>query len=237
MCIRICFLSDGYKIKGHLHLPARNNPPVVIGSHGLFATQESPKQLALARACNLLGMAFFRFDHRGCGQSEGGTSEQVSFKARCKDLFRACETIRARSDTGFEIGLFGSSLGGAVVCRVSTEVQAKAVVTFAAPVSSLCIFDSIKAFGLSKKYSPDFYEKLFFDNEKALFEIRNILVIHGEQDRVVPVSEARLIFQKAKYPKKLIIQQGGDHQMTDKVHQDTFVRKTSAWFNKGFERS
>jgi dipeptidyl aminopeptidase/acylaminoacyl peptidase len=60
----ISFRSDGLALKGTLHLPPSDKPPIVIGLHGLYSSQESPKQIALARACNALGLAYLRFDHR-----------------------------------------------------------------------------------------------------------------------------------------------------------------------------
>ncbi len=71
----ISFFSDGFKLKGYLHLPSTNRPPVVIGSHGLYSSSSSPKQIALADQCNRFGIAYFRFDHRGCGGSEGKFGE------------------------------------------------------------------------------------------------------------------------------------------------------------------
>ena len=41
----IVFSSDNFLLKGHLHLPPVDRPPVVIGSHGLFSDQNSPKQI------------------------------------------------------------------------------------------------------------------------------------------------------------------------------------------------
>jgi uncharacterized protein len=237
VCKKLSFFSDGYRIEGHLHLPSRKKPPVVIGSHGLFATQDSPKQLALAHACNLLGMAFFRFDHKGCGQSEGGQSEQLSFESRCRDLFKACETMNNREDTGDAVAIFGSSLGGAAACRVSAMIQPKALVTFAAPVNSRCIFDSLQKHHMLKKHPLSFFERLTFDIENHLSYLRNVLVIHGENDEVVPVSEAHKIFRIAGNPKKLIIQKNGDHRMSSKAHQDEFIQIVAQWFNKGVERS
>jgi uncharacterized protein len=237
VCRKLYFFSDGYRIEGHLHLVSRKKPPVVIGSHGLFATQVSPKQLALAHACNLLGMAFFRFDHRGCGKSEGGQSEQISYEARCRDLFKACETMRKREDTGDAIAIFGSSLGGAAACEVSAMIQPKALVTFAAPVNSSCIFDTIKKHHLTITHPLSFFDNLSFDIKKHLSYIQNVLVIHGENDEVVPVSEAHKIYKYAGKPKKLLIQKNGDHQMSNKIHQDEFVQIVAKWFYKGFERS
>ncbi len=90
----ISFHSDGLILKGTLHLPTVDHPPVVIGSHGLYSNQDSPKQIALARACNTLGMAYFRFDHRGCGSSQGEFDPVTSLAARCTDLKRPWKRLK-----------------------------------------------------------------------------------------------------------------------------------------------
>ena len=108
--ININFKSDGFILHGLLHIPADSVlPPVVIGSHGLFSTSESPKQVALAKECNDNGIAFFRFDHRGCGASEGDFKEVTSLKGRSDDILNALDIIRERHDIGEKTGLFGSS--------------------------------------------------------------------------------------------------------------------------------
>ena len=76
----ITFSSDGLLLEGRLHMPEAQHPPFVIGSHGLFSTGDSPKQLALARHLNAAGIAFFRFDHRGCGRSAGSFRKETTIK-------------------------------------------------------------------------------------------------------------------------------------------------------------
>jgi uncharacterized protein len=111
------------------------------------------------------------------------------------------------------------------------------LVTFAAPVNSRCIFDIIQKHHLTITHPLSFFDKLSFDIKKYLSYIQNVLVIHGENDEVVPVSEAHKIHQFSGKPKKLIIQKNGDHQMSNKIHQDEFVQIVAKWFYKGFERS
>ncbi len=67
---------------GTLHLPDRSRPPVVIGSHGLFGTAGSAKQVDLAVACVAAGIGFFRFDHRGCGHSTGDFARVTTLTGR-----------------------------------------------------------------------------------------------------------------------------------------------------------
>jgi alpha-beta hydrolase superfamily lysophospholipase len=135
-CKKISFFSDGYQLKGTLHLPTDACPPVVIGSHGLLSSSESPKQQELAKRCNEIGIAFFRFDHRGCGKSQGYFPEVTSLETRARDLIYAVNMIRARTDTGDRMGLFGSSMGGAACLSVARQIGVDAIVTFAAPIRS-----------------------------------------------------------------------------------------------------
>ena len=206
---------------------------MVIGSHGLFSTRNSPKQIALAEECNRLGMAYFRFNHRGCGNSEGEFDHVTSLKARCRDLVAAAETISGRTDTGPRLGLFGSSMGGTVCLSASGQLAAETMVTFAAPVRS----------DLSGSQSEMSRSEIVFDTAGRQFDITggltaigNILIFHGEADDVVPVSHAREIYKLARQPKKIIIQQQGDHPMSNKEHQKQFVRRASEWFRKGLKK-
>ncbi len=132
----ISFFSDGFKLRGSLHLPSVNRPPVVIGCHGLYSSSSSPKQIALADQCNRFGIAYFRFDHRGCGRSEGKFEAVTSIEARCKDLADAVAVITGTTDTSDRFGLFGSSMGGTVCLSVAGELGAHTLVTFAAPIRS-----------------------------------------------------------------------------------------------------
>lgn len=88
----------------------------------------------------------------------------------------------------------------------------------------------------SKETRPEdlrFYKKnLIFDLSDSLGQLRNILIFHGDEDEIVPPSDAEEIFLKASKPKKLIIQKGGDHPMNNPAHQREFVRESIAWFRR-----
>ncbi|MGA9234122.1 MAG: alpha/beta fold hydrolase, partial [Desulfobacterales bacterium] len=135
-CHWIDFSSDGYRLKGMLHLPTAVRPPIVIGSHGLLSSSESAKQRELAMRCTEAGMGYFRFDHRGCGRSQGFFPEVTTLEGRVRDLMAAVQTIRLRTDTGRACALFGSSMGGAVCLAAARAVGADALVTVAAPIRS-----------------------------------------------------------------------------------------------------
>jgi len=231
-CKALSFSSDGFRLSGTLHLPEIHQPPLVVGSHGLLSSGSSPKQIEMARQCSANGLAYFRFDHRGCGQSEGGKADAADFNGRCRDLQGAIDFLRNNYDLNLKTGLFGSSLGGAICLSVAAATRIHALVTVAAPLDSSSLIDSAQGVvpaGLSADLalSPRFR----FDLSGNLSDIRNLLIFHGENDSVVPMSHARKLFEKAGDPKKLVIQENGDHVMSLALHQKSFMRESLSWFS------
>jgi alpha-beta hydrolase superfamily lysophospholipase len=230
--INITFESDGFLLKGMLHLPEANLPPIVIGSHGLLSNSYSPKQIALARECNANGIAYFRFDHRGCGQSNGVFNEVTSLDGRRNDLINAIKTIQMRKDIGKKIGLFGSSMGGTVCISVAGVLEVDSWVTYAAPVRSSSITVTNKSDD-AEKINPLLNQKyLTWDISDQLKHLHHIFILHGDSDKIVSPANAHEIFTKSSNPKKMIFQKGGNHPMSNKKHQKDFLREAVSWFKK-----
>lgn len=227
------FLSNGYALKGYLHLPTdnSNHPPVVVGSHGLFSTGNSPKQTSLAKHCSTLGIAFFRFDHRGCGESDGSFTRVTSLETRSQDLISAVRKIITLTGSEGSIGLFGSSMGGAVCLNAAHRLPVAAIVSYAAPVrleATVGVDDLPAELRQSDPQANPF--SLRFDISERIKNIRNILLVHGDADPVVPVSDAMEIHRQAGSPKRLILQRDGDHPMSRRSHQIEFVKAATSWF-------
>ncbi len=233
--IPIIFLSGKYRLKGHLHLPDNEKPPVVIGSHGMLSDGNSPKQIALAEKCNQYGIAFFRFDHQGCGDSEG---EITSLSGRCEDMLHAAEMILSRNDLSPRLGLFGSSFGGSTCLSVAKSLKAEVIVTLAAPI---WVRTSEEGAEIIRKTNDPRVDDLLrlkvltpFDVSDKLRGISNILIFHGDEDTTVPFSHAIEIHREACMPKRLIILKGSDHTISDPEHQQIFLREASLWFKAAF---
>ena len=180
-----------------LCVPTDASPPVVIGSHGLLSSSESPKQHELAKRCNEIGIAFFRFDHRGCGKSQGYFPEVTSLNTRARDLICAVNTIRARKDTGDRFGLFGSSMGGAACLSVARQTGIDALVTFAAPIRSETIDPAhTQMYDPKRNIADSGYTAAQFDISEKLQGVENILIFHGDADDIVPYTNALEIFER-----------------------------------------
>ncbi len=234
-CIEISFISDGYLLRGVLHHPGTANPPLIVGSHGLESNGDSPKQIELAGICNKMGFAYFRFDHRGCGRSEGIFAEVTSVETRKADLICAVNITMKRNDIGNRLALFGSSMGGTTCIAAAKELKAEASVIIAAPVSGETLIKPPEELDSEPGLSVGFYEKfLQFDVSNSISYMNNVLIFHGDKDDIVPVVNGQTIFDKAGEPKKFIIQEGGDHRISNPVHQKQFLSEASNWYKRVF---
>ena len=217
---QLYFQVDGLKLAGTLHLPEHSPIALIVGVHGLMADQNSPKQIALASHLTTIKMAYFRFDHRGCGASEGGFNEQTTLLNRRSDLIAAIHRAQKVVGNAMPVGLFGSSLGGTVCLTAVKQVAPFAMVTLAAPVQSRSIQlpddspDSLKDEIMGRQ--------LTFNIADKLQSIHHILVIHGSADKTVPIENAHTIYRLSTQPKQQIILKNGDHRVSEPSHQKVF---------------
>ncbi len=227
----IAFKADGLTLVGTLHLPDAENAPFIIGCHGLLANRNSPKQIDLAHTCNQNGLAYFRFDHRGCGDSQGDFLEETTLEARCRDLDAAVKTASDHPAVGPMAGLFGSSFGGTVVLAYACGHDVPRLMTYAAPLNSHDIqHGSIRDSKGRLHPTAKLPRNLAFDLEPDLPSIRNACVVHSQNDETVPVAHARRIYALADEPRSLQIFEGGDHRMSDPDHQQLFRDLFIQWF-------
>ncbi len=245
----IYFPSGDLMLKGILHLPEAAHPPVVIGSHGLVSTKDSPKQLDLAQRCNAAGIAYFRFDHRGCGESRGNFEDVTTLNGRSRDLRQAIRVLMMRRELGKRVALFGSSFGGTTVLNVAADLNAarnagsekpaalpdeiSAIVTIAAPVSSQYLEAEPERPPELHFLTPEFYQShMQFDITGKLSALHHVMLFHGDADKIVPVNNARIIFDALQPPRELILQENGDHRMSHPEHQADFQAKAVEWFTR-----
>jgi len=208
--------SEGYKIEGNIHLPVdHRSAPCVICSHGLFSSKESSKFIAMAEQAACEGFVAIRYDHRGCGVSEGKI-EETTVSDRLTDLDSILRFVGRRFDTTQRIGLFGSSMGGYIsLLKAAQASLVSAVVVWATP---------FKLGRTRRDYNEEgypllkesFYEDL--SNHKlldVLGRIKRCFVLHGQNDELVPVWHSNKIYENLADPKKIEIFHRGDHRFTN----------------------
>jgi hypothetical protein len=229
---KVTFQSEGNRISGVLHLPDRESPPCIIASHGLLSSKDSEKYIALGERISREGMALLRFDFRGVGES-GGSEEDNTISKRITDLGAAIDFIKNYPGLGGMIGLIGSSLGGFVsLIKASMEKGVKATVVWATPHH----LDDLK----TKKRDQDtplppeaFFEDLpRYRLLPLLSQVSNCMVIHGENDELVPVEQAWEIFYHLAEPKRIHVIEEANHRLTDPAHRQRAIELSLDWFKK-----
>lgn len=228
------FQSQGQKVSAILHLPDSVKPPCVIASHGLLASKDSEKYIALGQRLSREGIALLRFDFRGCGESEGRI-ENNTVTGRIADLDQAIEFTRSHPGLGNRIGLLGSSLGGYIsLIRASMDKEIKPVVIWSTPFH----LDGLE---LKKDMEgmPFLGDAFFKDLPQhrllpLLPKVEYCLVVHGEKDELVPVDQAWEIFHTLGSPKEIHVIEGADHRLTDPKHRQRAMDLSTEWFKKYF---
>ena len=229
----VTVIADGLKLSGVLHLPNHAPSAVVVGCHGLMADKNSPKQIALARGCTAVGMAYFRFDHRGCGHSQGDFETDTTLENRKIDLIAAVQAVNHTFGKNMPIGLFGSSLGGTVCLTAAGCLSPFAIVTLAAPIQGRSIH--IPGNSPESLKNEIVKHRLTFNISALIGSIHHILIIHGSRDETVPIENAVTLYRMAHDPKKQMILADGDHRVSNAVHQKIFLQETVQWFAECYQ--
>jgi dipeptidyl aminopeptidase/acylaminoacyl peptidase len=225
-------ISEGKKIYGILHLPRNPSSPCVICSHGLFSTKDSEKFIEIGNTFSSQGIAVVRYDHQGCGESEGDLSATTA-TSRIKDLEAMVNLTLGHPLLSDRLGLLGSSMGGFIsIFKAAADTRVKALALWATPAQldgGKEVIESEDGVRLQDSFYDDAKR---YDAGKAIQGIHNCLLLHGEADELVPVSHAEILYQSALPPKRLEVFPGGDHRFTDPQHRQKAIQMSLAWFQK-----
>ncbi|HKT18309.1 MAG TPA: alpha/beta fold hydrolase, partial [Stellaceae bacterium] len=119
----IGFSSDGFALKGVLHVPegAARPRPAIILCHGFGGSCRGAGHPELAQALARAGYVVLRFDFRGCGQSEGARGSVICLE-EVSDLFHAIDFLETQVEVDRDrIGVIGASLGGSVAIYAAAK--------------------------------------------------------------------------------------------------------------------
>jgi fermentation-respiration switch protein FrsA (DUF1100 family) len=226
--------SGPYKLAAACHLPSGEGPfPVIVTLHGLLSSKDSRKYKMLADIASAWGLALVRFDFRSMGESTGG-AEALTLSGRLEDARSVLEFLRGFPPVdASRAGLMGSSLGGVVAWATALAVPGvKAAAVWATPCH---LRDLLARRGQSGPPGARPLPEAFFDDleEHELLELpaglSRVLIIHGEEDELVPVRHAHRLYSLALEPKRLVILPSGDHRVTDAVHRQMASEATIHW--------
>jgi len=248
-------LNKNERIAGMLHIPEKIPAPAIILCHGFTGNRIESHRLFVHAAREMCknGFVVFRFDFRGSGESDG-LFENMTISEEISDLKVAIDWLYNREEIlKDKIGVIGLSLGGVIaILTASQDERIKAVCTWSTPADfkdPSLQFTAKSIFGergieklIEKEYidlpSGDRIKRNFlidafnYDILKSIEKIspRPILIIHGTNDPLVPVSHAEKLFERAKNPKKKILIENADHTFNKWEWQWQVINHTIDWF-------
>ncbi len=149
------------------------------------------------------GFGLFMLGYPGYGGSDGRPSE----RAFLEGARLAYQNLRDRGLEPDEIVIYGESIGSGVAVQLAATVTAKGLV-LEAPSSS--------AVDVAREHYPWLLADLLMkDAFRSIDHIGGIdmpiLVIHGEQDRIIPIQLGRRLFEEASDPKTFRAIPGAGH--------------------------
>ncbi len=200
-----------------LWLPqARADAPTLLYLHG--ARWDVRGSAPRMRRLHELGFAVLGVDYRGFGRSEGGElpSEEMAYE----DARAAWDWLGREGAPQARRFVFGHSLGGAIAADLAAQVD---------DLSGLIVegsFTSLRDLLATFKWGwlpvgPLLTQR--FEAADRMPRVRApVLVVHGSDDRLVPPSIGRALYDSAREPKRFVLVPGGSHHSTNWVGQPQY---------------
>lgn len=233
----------GHGIAAILSTPDRSTTRLVVLCHGFLSGKNSTTNRTLTRLINERGLATFRFDFFGQGDSDG-PFEEITTTLAVHQTETALDLVTAR---GYDrIGLVGSSFGGLVAILTTARRRDIACLALKCPVVDFAEELRLK-FGpeeLARWQTTDTIPNITGGSDRVRLRygfyedcLRQIayrpaegitvptLIVQGEQDECVPLHQSQRLHDALGGPKQLDLLPGADHQFT---RGDDFRRMTTS---------
>ena len=223
---------EGHRVSGILAFPSSHTDRVAILCHGFLSNKNSTTNKVLSTLLLERGIATFRFDFLGQGESEG-PFEQITVSLAVKQVLAALDL---GASTGYrKIGLVGSSFGGLVALLAASEWPALSCLALKCPVPDFPEMLELEfgQHGMAEwkttgtipdvtggpgrvKLQYGFYEDcarhLGYDAAKVI--TAPTLIVQGDRDEYVPLHQSRRLYDALQSEKRLEILAGADHRFS-----------------------
>ncbi len=209
--------GDGVRIHGW-HVPGKSRT-TLLWLHG-NAGNISHRVDNIVILNRLTGLGVLIVDYRGYGLSEGSPSESGLYL----DAEAAIEFLVSEVglDPEEDIVLFGRSLGVGVAAEMATRHTVRCVILESGFTSVKGMASATRSSWMAALLLPLFDAR--YETLSKMSLIRSpVMVVHGEQDDIVPFSMARDLFEAATDPKRF-------HAVPGAMHNDVYRRGGSSYF-------
>ncbi len=236
------------KLSGILHLPDRSTGRGAVIGHCFTCSRNTRILQQISLELAKAGFMTLRFDFSGNGQSEGDFAES-SYTKHISEMKTAVDFLSGEGAS--KIALAGHSMGAAIAILTAAQFQpSKTVCSLAGRLSSTNASHFLNAHQTnelnqtgrvsftSRGRSLELLKGFFADAEqhdlpKQIAALKSkILVVHGDQDEIVPVEEAFFARQLNPDSIDLAIIPGADHMFSQENHRRQVAALVVDWFSK-----
>ena len=238
----------GEQLSGALQRPDDFTGRGVVMGHCFTCSKHTRILIELSQALAEAGFMALRFDFSGNGQSQGDFAESA-YSKHIEEMLTAVANLRKRGARW--IGLAGHSMGAAIaLLTAAVSGDARAVCTLAGRYTGLRaerLLDDLQrrdpkipgriAFtsrGRQLELAPRFFQDAErYDLPGSVHGLNlPLLIVHGDGDEVIPVSEALAGRDLKPAGTTLSIIKGADHMFSKSVHRRVITRQVVDWFKE-----
>lgn len=239
--------NQGHVLAALLELPDQEPRGYAIFAHCFTCNKNLTAVRSIGKALNSKGIAVFRFDFTGLGESEG-EFEDTNFSSNVDDIIAAANYLELNYEAP-KI-LVGHSLGGAAVLFATSKIKSiKAIATIGAPANpehvSHIFENSISEIEGKGEASMAIGGRPFKIKQQFLDDIRSkklqhaatelnvpLLIFHSPIDSTVEIENASKIYKAAKHPKSFVSLDKADHLLSDKEDAEFVGLMIASWSNR-----
>ena len=193
--------EDGLQLYGWWQPPSHGNKPVIIyfhGNAGNIGYRAEKLKNYLDYGIGIL-LVTWRYN-----AGTGGKPSEASLivDGRAAQIF-----VRNKGIDDKKMVLYGESLGSGIAVALGVESSVGAVI-LGAPFTSIADVAQHHYWYVPAKWL--IHDK--FDSRKRVGDVYSpIMIIHGDQDRIIPIKFGQALFEAASKPKEIKIIIGGSH--------------------------
>jgi abhydrolase domain-containing protein 17 len=188
--------TDGGSI-ATLHLPNPHASVTVLFAHG--NAEDLGQLVPFLEELRRTGFAVLAFDYRGYGMSTGGPPAATGATSDMEAVYR--HAVKTLSIPPSRLVLYGRSVGSGPATDLAARVPIGGLVLESAFVSAFRVLTRVSLLPFDR-----------FHNVRHIRRVHApILVIHGTEDEVIPVSHGRLLYEAAGQPKQALWIEGAHH--------------------------
>ncbi len=244
--------ASGQMLAGRLDSPKGRLRGQALFAHCFTCGKDSLAAYRVSRALARQGIAVFRFDFTGLGDSSGDFAN-TNFSSNIADLVAAAIHLRGMGRPPDL--LVGHSLGGSAVLAAAHQLpEVRAVATIAAPSDPAHVAGLLpknllqvgpdqpvevelggRTFRIQRQFLDDAAEHQLLRQISTLG--RALLVLHSPSDEVVEIAHATRIFVAAAHPKSFVSLDGADHLLAKKGEAIYAAEVIAAWSSRYFARN